>query len=153
MYDVMSGLVRDGYAPTGSEFQLLGTEDLLATGQVAMAISDNLVAIEALENAGIDWGAAPVPVESAGDPVYVASWTDQVGVFAESENPEEAKEFVAFVATEGNELRVEVADQLPLDSAVPGARDLGEGERGPSRVMEVVGLKRARPCSSPGSGT
>lgn len=142
-YDVMSGLVRDGYAPTGSEFELLGTEDLLATGQVAMAISDNLAAIDALETAGIDWGAAPVPIESAGAPVYVASWTDQVGVFSASEHPQEAKEFVAFLGTVGNELRIKVADQLPLDSAVPGAEKWAAKSEGRAEVMEAVALARS----------
>lgn len=143
LYEVMSGLVRDGYAPTGSQFQLLGTEDLLATGQVAMAISDNLVAIESLETAGTRWGAAPVPIESSGAPVYVASWTDQVGVFAASEHPQEAKEFVAFLATEGNELRIEVADQLPLDSATPGAEKWAKKDEGRADVMEAVSLARS----------
>lgn len=142
LYDVMSGLVQDGYAPTGSEFDLLGTEDLLATGQVGMAISDNLVAIDALETNGIDWGAAPVPIESSGAPVYVASWTDQVGVFASTEHPEEAQEFVAFLGTVGNELRIEVADQLPLDSATPGAEAWAEGSAGRTNVMEAVVLAR-----------
>ena len=142
MYEVMSGLVRDGYAPTGSEFELIGTEDLLAAGQVGMAISDNLVAIEGLETAGIDWGAAPVPIESAGAPVYVACWTDQVGVFSKSENPEMAKEFAAFVATEGNELRVEIADQLPLDSSVPGAQAWAKQSEGRADVMAVVAQAR-----------
>jgi multiple sugar transport system substrate-binding protein len=142
LYDVMSGLVRDGYAPTGSEFELLGTEDLLATGQVGMVISDNLVAIEALETAGIEWGAAPVPIESSGAPVYVASWTDQVGVFASTDHPQEAKEFVAFLGTEGNELRIEVADQLPLDSAAPGAETWAEKSEGRADVMEAVALAR-----------
>jgi multiple sugar transport system substrate-binding protein len=142
LYDVMSALVRDGYAPTGSEFELLGTEDLLAAGQVAMAISDNLVAIEALETNGIDWGAAPVPIEAGGAPVYVASWTDQVGVFASSEHPREAKEFVAFLGTVGNELRIEVADQLPLDSATPGAETWAGESEGRADVMEAVALAR-----------
>ena len=142
LYDVMSGLVRDGYAPTGSEFELLGTEDLLATGQVGMAISDNLVAIDALETAGVEWGAAPVPIETSGAPVYVASWTDQVGVFASSEHPEEAKEFVAFLGTVGNELRIEVADQLPLDSAAPGAETWAEESEGRAEVMAAVALAR-----------
>lgn len=142
LYDVMSGLVKDGYAPTGSEFQLLGTEDLLATGQVGMAITDNLVGIDSLEKNGIDWGAAPVPIESAGAPVYVASWTDQVGVFSKSEHPAEAKEFVAFLGTVGNELRIEVADQLPLDSATPGAQAWAEGSEGRADVMAAVALAR-----------
>jgi ABC-type glycerol-3-phosphate transport system substrate-binding protein len=107
-----------------------------------MAISDNLVAIESLETAGIDWGAAPVPVESAGAPTYLASWTDQVGVFSDTEHPETAKEFVTFLATEGNELRVSVADQLPLDSSVPGAEKWAEGSEGRGDVLEAVALAR-----------
>lgn len=138
LYDVMAGLVRDGHAPTGSEFELLGGTDLLATGQVGMAISDNLVAIEALEAAGVNWGAAPVPVESSEAPIYVSSWTDQIGVFSSSENPGAAKEFVAFVATTGNELRIEVADQLPLDSAVSGAERWAGKSEGRAEVVEVV---------------
>jgi ABC-type glycerol-3-phosphate transport system substrate-binding protein len=142
MYDVMSGLVRDGYAPTGSEFELLGTEDLLAAGQVGMAISDNLVAIETLETAAINWGAAPVPIETAGASTYVASWTDQVGVFSASEHPTTAKEFAAFLATEGNELRIEVADQLPLDSSVPGAKTWAEKNEGRAEVVDAVSQAR-----------
>jgi multiple sugar transport system substrate-binding protein len=142
LYDVMSDVVRNGDAPTGSESDLLGGVDLLATGQVGMAISDNLVAIESLETAGINWGAAPVPVESEGDPVYVSAWTDQVGVFSRTDSPEEAKEFVGFVATVGNELRIEVADQYPLDTSVQGVEAWAKESKGRAEFVKVVDQAR-----------
>jgi ABC-type glycerol-3-phosphate transport system substrate-binding protein len=142
MYEVMSDVVRNGDAPTGSESELLGGVDLLSTGQVGMAIADNLVAIEALETAGFNWGAAPVPIETAGAPVYVSSWTDQLGVFSRTDSPEEAMEFVAFVATVGNELRIEVADQYPLDTSTPGADTWAEDSEGRAEFVQVVDQAR-----------
>jgi ABC-type glycerol-3-phosphate transport system substrate-binding protein len=83
-----------------------------------------------------------VPIESAGAPTYVASWTDQVGVFSSSEHPDTAKEFAAFLATEGNQLRIEVADQLPLDSSTPGAATWAEKSEGRADVVAAANQAR-----------
>jgi multiple sugar transport system substrate-binding protein len=81
MYEVLTGMVADGDAPSEAVWQQMGTTEILATGQLAMSITDNATAIPMLENAGINWGVAPLPVEKEGDPAFVGSWTDQCQAF------------------------------------------------------------------------
>jgi multiple sugar transport system substrate-binding protein len=139
-YDVLTGLIRDGHAPSGAAYELFSNTDLLAEGRLAMTISDSFADIPTLDAAGINWGAAPVPVERDGDPAFVPSWTDPFGVFVGSPNPEAAKLFVAFAATEGNRLRVEVGDDLPLDLEL--AEQWAGDNPGRSQVADVAQLAR-----------
>jgi multiple sugar transport system substrate-binding protein len=140
MYDVLAGMVADKIAPSESNFQVLGETEILATGQLAMSITDNASAIPLLEGARIDWGVAPLPVEQEGDEPFVSSWTDMWGVFSSSDAVEEAKEFIGFVGTTGNELRVEVGNAVSLDLSV--AEELGWAEKSAGRqeALEVMSL-------------
>jgi multiple sugar transport system substrate-binding protein len=142
MYDVLAKMVRDGDSPSESDFDFFGNTDPLATGQMAMTIVDNVVAIPTLEKAGINWGAAPVPVEKEGDPAWVSSWSDAWSVFEGGGNTEAAKEFVAFAGTEGNTLRAN-AGQMPLDSTV--AVDTGWAGDSPGRKEALQVMQLARP--------
>jgi multiple sugar transport system substrate-binding protein len=141
-YDVLTGMIRDGYAPSESVFDLLGEwEDMLAAGQLAMVILDNVVAIPTLEEAGIDWGVAPTPVEQEGDQPWVGSWSDYWGVFAGSDNEAAAKEFVAFAGTEGNRLR-SLAGDMPLDATVADETDWAGNSAGRAEALQVIKLAR-----------
>lgn len=140
-YDVLAKMVRDGTSPSESDFEFFGNTDILATGQMAMTITDNVVAIPTLEEAGIEWGAAPTPVETASDLPWVGSWTDYWGVFAGSEHEEAAKEFVAFVGTEGNRLR-SLAGGQPLDSTVAEETDWAGESTGRAEAVQVIKLAR-----------
>jgi multiple sugar transport system substrate-binding protein len=140
MYEVLTGMVADGYAPSESQFQSLGTTEILGTGQLAMSITDNASAIPMLENAGIEWGVAPLPVEQAGDEPFVSSWTDMWGVFSSSDNVEAAEQFVAFVGTTGNELRVEVGNSVSLDLSVAEELDWAGKSPGRKEALEVMAL-------------
>ena len=142
MYDVLTTMTKEKVAPSESDFQFFGNTEILATSQQAMAITDNVEAIPLLEQAEVDWGAAPTPVEQAGEPPFVSAWTDQFGVFAGSENPEAAKEFIAFLSTEGNRLRSERADALPLDSTVAEETDWAGQSEGRRETLEVVKLSQ-----------
>jgi multiple sugar transport system substrate-binding protein len=142
MYDVLTTMTREKVAPSESDYQFFGNTEILATSQQAMAITDNVAAIPLLEEAGVDWGAAPTPVEQTGDPPFVSAWTDQFGVFAGSENPDAAKEFIAFLSTEGNRLRSERADALPLDSTVAEETDWTGQSEGRRETLEVVKLSQ-----------
>jgi multiple sugar transport system substrate-binding protein len=141
-FDVLAKMVRDGIAPSESDFELFGDEDMMTTGQLAMSITDNVAAIPALEAANIDYGVAPVPVEQQGDPPWVGSWTDQWGVFSGGENAEAAKEFVAFVGTEGNRLRAERGDSLPLDLEIAQQTGWAATNDGRREAIDVIGLAR-----------
>lgn len=142
MYEVLAGMVADGIAPSESDSSLDGGQDLLAVGQEAMSIVDNVVAIPALETAGFNWGAAPVPVEQAGDLPWVSSWTDQWAVFSQGEHPDAAEEFVAFVGTEGNQLRADVGDAMPLDLTIAEESGWADANEGRAEALQVIGLAR-----------
>jgi multiple sugar transport system substrate-binding protein len=135
-YEVVANLVSEGYAPSGSILQTLGTEgseDLFQQGKLAMTIGSS-AELQALEAAGIDFGVAPIPVEQAGDPPFASVWTDGFAVFSGSDNPEEAMEFLAFLGTEGQRLRVEITGEPPL--SVAAAEEYGWAARGNSEARE-----------------
>jgi ABC-type glycerol-3-phosphate transport system substrate-binding protein len=116
-YEVIAQMIQNGSVMGSGEMTLIGTtasSDLMATGQLATSIIDNAVGIPILETAGIRWGAAVVPVEQAGDPAWTTTWTDAWGVFSQSQHADEAKRFIAFLATEGNRMQLELGN-LPLN--------------------------------------
>ena len=77
---------------------------------------------------------AVLPVEQAGDPPYLPMWTDGFAVFSDSDHPAEAKEFVAFLGTEGQRLRVEVTGEPPLSAKA--AEEFGWAEQGNSEARQ-----------------
>ena len=79
---------------------------------------------------------------------FVSAWTDQFGVFEGSENPEAAKEFIAFLSTEGNRLRARDG-QTPF-ARLHGRRGdgLGRRERGPRRDPGGRQARRGRDLRS-----
>jgi ABC-type glycerol-3-phosphate transport system substrate-binding protein len=103
------------------------SESLFQQGQLAMMIGD-FALITDLEAAGIDYGVATLPVEQEGDAPYLPMWTDSFAVFSDSDNPAEAADFVAFLGTEGQRLRVEVTGQPPLSASA--AEEFGWVEQG-----------------------
>jgi multiple sugar transport system substrate-binding protein len=143
MYEVLTNMIKDGSAPSDSNFQFFGKTDPLATGQMAMTIVDNIVAIPELEKAGINWGAAPVPVEKAEDQPWVSSWSDYWGVFkGDPSHAAAAEEFVAFVGTQGNKLR-EQAGGMPLNTQMADQLDWAGDSPGRQEALQV--LKLAHP--------
>lgn len=138
-YEVLADMVKQGYSPSSADSTLLGDMDLLGTKQQAMEIIDNIVAIPVLEEAGINWGAAPVPVEKKGDQAYVAVWTDSMGVFTQSKYPQEALEFVAYMATEGNKLRIEFGS-YPLNNKIAAEANWAGESEGRKETMQAIAL-------------
>ena len=138
-YEVLADMVLKGYSPSSADSTLLGDVDLLGTKQQAMEIIDNIVAIPVLEEAGIKWGAAPVPVEKKGDQAYVAVWTDSMGVFTQSKHPQEALEFIAYMATDGNQLRVEFGS-YPLNNKVAQESNWAGDSEGRKEAMQAITL-------------
>ena len=141
MYEVLAQMVIDGYAPSASDFDFFGETDLFLTGQLAMSIADNYT-IADLEAAGINWGAAPVPVEDASSEAWVPAWTDGMGVFAGGDHPEAALEFIKFLVTDGQRLRVENG-QLPLDVQLAAELNWAGDSEGRQNLLTVMGLARS----------
>ncbi|MDH2443319.1 sugar ABC transporter substrate-binding protein [Amnibacterium sp. CER49] len=116
-------------------------EDFFAEGKLASVIAglDNL---KKYEKAGIHYGFAPVPTQPGQVP-YFSIWTDGIGVFKGSAHSAEAKEFVAFVATQGQRIRSEITGDPPLDLKV--ASDINWAHGIPGRLQGLEILKHARP--------
>ena len=89
----------------------------------------------------INWGVAPVPVETAGDSPWVSSWTDAFGVFADSDNPEPAMKFITFLAAEGNRLRAEIGG-VPLNLNIAEEMDWAGDSVGRQEMLEVMQFGR-----------
>jgi multiple sugar transport system substrate-binding protein len=141
MYEVLAQMVIDGYAPSASDFDFFGETDLFLTGQLAMSIADNYT-IADLEAAGINWGAAPVPVEDASSEAWVPAWTDGMAVFTASDHTEEALEFIKFLVTDGQRLRIE-GGQLSLDVQLAADLNWAGDSEGRQNLLTVMGLARS----------
>ena len=104
-YDALARSVPDGCAPRINilDPNTQGT-DLFISGQIAMILAD--FEIKKVENAEIDYGATFVPTPPGLEP-YFNVFTDGIAVLRVSEHPAEAKEFIAFLATEGQRIRFE----------------------------------------------
>lgn len=115
-YQIMADMRKAGSAMSAADAALMGLEsqDLFAQGKLATALIDNIIGIPAAELAGINWGAAIVPTERKGDPAWTTTWTDGFGVLTTSRNQEAAIKFIVYLATKGNELRLEMG-YMPLN--------------------------------------
>jgi multiple sugar transport system substrate-binding protein len=115
--------------------------DFMASGSLAMVITD-LLDLRTVEEAGIDYGVSAPPTPTGYEP-YFFSWSDTLGVPSTSDNPDEAMEFVAFVATEGGRIRFQTTGDLPLDSVVAEEMDWAQGIPGRLDILELA--SHARP--------
>jgi multiple sugar transport system substrate-binding protein len=139
-FEMLAQLRTDESVIGATDTQSLEGTDLLATGKLATSIIDNVIAIKTLEEAGVNWGAALVPVEQKGDKGWVSSWTDSYGVFTKSKRPQEAMLFVSYLATKGNDIRLSTGD-LPLNMTLAdqwAAKSIGRQEA-------ITAIKLSRP--------
>lgn len=142
IHDVLATGIREGCAPTASVIDPWeqGT-DFFSQGALAMVVTD-FQSLFKIENAGIDYGVMAPPTPEGLDPFFNV-WTDSVGIFAGTDNPEEAKEFLAFLATDAQLLRVETAGDMPLDTSVAEETEWAGGIPGRLNALEVLPHARA----------
>jgi multiple sugar transport system substrate-binding protein len=141
-YDTLARGISEGCAPSLNVLDpnTQGT-DFFISGQIAMTLGD--FGLKKVENAGIDYGATAPPTPSGVEP-YINVFTDGIAVLTGSEHPDEAKEFIAFLATEGQEIRVEAeGDSIPLDTALAEELNWAQGIQGREEMLEI--LTHARP--------
>lgn len=141
-FDVVAELYASGAVLTSADTSLVSGDDLLATGQLGMTVGDSVWLQPLLENTDIRWGAAPPPVEEAGQQPWVYTGSDELMAFAGSDNPEEAIHFVLFWGTVGNQMRLE-AGGLPLDMVLAEEGGWADGSEGRQEMLAAV--QTARP--------
>ncbi|MFB3738772.1 MAG: ABC transporter substrate-binding protein [Candidatus Velamenicoccus archaeovorus] len=115
--------------------------DYFAKGRLGMVITD-FQGLPKIEEAGIDYGSTSSPTPAGMEP-YFFVWTDSVGVMATSGHPDEAMDFVAYLTTEGQRLRQEVNDDIPLDLAIADEVDWARGIPGREDGLEVLSHARS----------
>ena len=141
-FQVIGDMITSGTVLSDLDASTADPNDLLATGQLAMAVTDLIIAQSKLEAAGIRWGAAPPPVEQAGDLPWVYTGSDELGVFTGSAHPDEAKQFILFFGTEGNQMRI-AQDQLPLNMRM--AEDQNWAGDSEARQEMFAAIQTSRP--------
>jgi multiple sugar transport system substrate-binding protein len=142
-YELLSGIVRNGCAPTANIIDPWeqGT-DFFARGKLAMVVTD-FQSLAKIEEAGIKYGVTAIPTPPGVEP-YFDVWTDSVGVFKSSKHPAEAKRFIGFLATTGQRIRVETTGDIPLSTKI--AEEVNWAKGNPGRLNGLEVLKHARPA-------
>lgn len=143
-YQELANLSKAGYAPALSSMDPWNQGiDFFSQGKLAMVIG-TLGGVNQIEKAGINYGVAPTPVP-AGYPPYIATFTNWFGVFATTQHPQQAEEFVTFLASpEGQRLRMQTVGDIPISSDIAQKLNwAGTGETaGREEAMQVVKLAR-----------
>ena len=140
-FDVLSGIVRDGCSPTENVVDPWDqAADYFTKGSLAMAVAD-FDSAKQFEKAGIDYGVTGPPTPPGVDPFFDV-YGDNTAVLASSDHPEEAKEFVAFLATEGERIAYETEGSIPIDNTVAKAVDWAQGIPGREDILEVLSHAR-----------
>lgn len=141
-YEVLAQMIKDKTAPSGTTMEAMGVggAELFAQKKLAMAIGD-FSALATLEQQGINYGVAPVPAPKGQKP-WVPVWTDSWGVHTQSDHPREAQELVAFIASEGQRLRVQINGDVPLDNALAEEMNWAGTNPGRREFLQVIQLAR-----------
>ncbi len=116
--------------------------DYFAAGQLGMVITD-FAGLKKVENAGINYGSTAPPTPTGVVPFFF-TWTDSVAAMSSSDHPEEAKDFIAFLATEGQRIRYDTTGDIPLDLAMADQVDWAQGIPGREDGLDVLGHARPR---------
>lgn len=114
--------------------------DYFAKGQLAMVITD-FQDLDKVEHAGINYGTTAPPTPAGVDP-YFFTWSDNVAIMASTDHATEAKDFVAYVATEGQKVRYQTRGAVPLDLSI--AKDVNWANNIPGREDGLELLSHAR---------
>jgi multiple sugar transport system substrate-binding protein len=115
--------------------------DWFTQGKLAMMVNDN-AGLKEIEAAGIEYGATAVPTPEGLEP-YFWTFTYSTAILAGSEHPDEAFEFLHFLATDGQRLEFELSDGIPLDTKVQEEVDWAGGKPGREEMLEVLSHARA----------
>ena len=121
-YTWLWDLVDSGATPTPADIEVLGTEgtgpvDLFIAGRLGMATLNNGHMITAA-NAGVNFGIVPEP-HVPGNERFVHAWALRASIWAGTEHPDEAYEFLSFWAgPEGQRINMEIGALIPSLPAV-----------------------------------
>lgn len=142
-WEVMLEAHQQGLTPesTASMVGEMVAEDLFQQGKIGM-IYGTLGNARAMRNAGLNVGLTGQPVVSPGWQGNVGGWTTSYSIMAGSQHPEEAWEFLKFMATEASLLVTEAAggEVGGLPCYNPLAEDFLAANQGDALVEDSLAL-------------
>ena len=136
-YQLLADIYSAGAAPSQQDLSALQSSlaGLFAQGKLATLIADQNSVIPKAEAAGVDWGAAVVPVEQKGDPAWTTSITDGYGVAATGRHAEAATRLVLFLGRDGSALR-QGQGEMPLNNRL--AEQWAAGNEARSQLYQAA---------------
>ena len=138
-WNIAAALVRENLAPGGEVLEAAGESDRFAAGQVGITWSD-FTEVAKYKEQGIDFGIAPFYVIHEGES-FVDTWTAPWGVFDDAPNKAAGLEFMKFLATDAQRMRLEVSEDPPLSTVV--ASEVGYGGDDPVKAQYLEVLEAA----------
>lgn len=143
-YQVVADMHGSDSVLSAADLSLVGNSsvDMLAAGQLGMSVEDSPIAQPLLEASGVNWGAAPNPVEAEGQEPWVYTGSDELMALSGSDNLVEALQFVLFWGTEGNRLRAE-SGGLPLNMRMAEELNWAGGSEGRQELLAAIRLGRS----------
>ncbi len=154
-YTWLWDLVDSGATPTPADIEVLGTEgtgpvDLFIAGRLGMATLNNGHMITAA-NAGVNFGVVPEP-HVPGNERFVHAWALRASIWANTEHPDEAYEFLSFWAgPEGQRINMEIGALMPslpavLEDYADADADYFQGFLGVLNATQTAEWRATHPC-------
>jgi len=141
-FEVLASGYKRGCFPTSNVIDPWEQgRDFFAQGKLAMVVTD-FQDLDKVEKAGINYGSTASPTPAGLNP-YFFVWTDSTAVMASSEHPDQAKDFIAYLATTGQQIRYKTSGDMPLDLSIAKKVNWAHGIPGREDGLKV--LSHARP--------
>jgi ABC-type glycerol-3-phosphate transport system substrate-binding protein len=142
VHDILAQGIRNKCAPSLNVLDPWEQgNDFFSRGKLAMVVTD-FQSLFKIENAGINYGITAPPTPAGLQPFFNV-WTDSTGIFEGTDHQKEAEEFIAYLTTEGQHLRVSTTGDLPLDSKVAKSDNWANGIPGREEALQVMPHARA----------
>ncbi len=135
-FNIAGQLVREKAAPGGTALTAIGESDLFAEGRLGITWTD-FTETPKYDAAGLQYGLAPFLVIKQGES-FVDTWTAAWGTFTESTNQAAALEFLRWLATDGQKVRMETSADPSLSMPVAEANNYGEGDPTKEAYLQVL---------------
>jgi multiple sugar transport system substrate-binding protein len=141
-FNIAGALVREKAAPGGTALTAIGESDLFAEGRLGITWTD-FTETPKYEAANLEFGLAPFLVIKPGES-FVDTWTAPWGTFTEATNQEAALEFLRWLATDGQTVRMETSADPSLSMPVAEAHNYGADDPVKEAYLKVLSAA-ARP--------
>jgi multiple sugar transport system substrate-binding protein len=142
-FQVLADMYKNGCSPTSNVIDPWDqSANYFEKGNLAMAMMD-LDSAKAVEHAGINYGITGPPTPPGIEP-YFDVYSNNTGIIATTDHPEEAQEFLAFIVSpEGQKIAFETEGATPIDNKVAKDVNWAQGKPGREDALEILSHSRS----------